>query len=157
VPTVACNPPIVGDVRLSAYPVGVTQVYSGTPTAHVSDAADLDWGWRTVCGWHGNRQLQAKWDTMNLARVVCRQLGYSEPLAQSERHALFELDETLPYQCASGHEKSLTQCREVDLLGEECTSAVVVSCRGSGLLYGPDEPRCGSAGLLVEKPRPSQS
>jgi hypothetical protein len=95
---------------------------------------------------------------MYLARVVCRQLGYAEPLAQTERHALFEflLDETLPYQCSSGNEKSLRQCREVDLLGGECTSAVVVSCGGSGLFYGPEEPRCGSAGLL-EKPRPGQS
>ncbi|KAG8469112.1 hypothetical protein KFE25_007630 [Diacronema lutheri] len=155
VTVIACNEPAVGDVRLTSYPVGVAQVFTGMGTAHVSDADDPDWGWRSVCGWHDSRQLGAKWEKMNLARVVCRQLGFLSASFQSEREGEGEVDETAPYQCNSGSEQELKQCKEQPsaLHGEECTSALVVGCKTGGEFYGPAEPRCGSAGVHG-KPRP---
>lgn len=211
---VACNEPAVGDVRLTSYPAGVAQVYTGVATARVPDKGSADWGWRTVCGYHENRQLQQKWcarptaaraaaaaatgtaaapraprlctagsltgwvpvvalmvaaslplhspafatnrpspprDKLNLAQVICRELSYESAISQSERHALFELavDETAPYQCNSGNEKSMKQCKEVpSALRTECASALVVECKASEAFSGPAEPRCGSAGVL---------
>lgn len=56
-----CNAPLVGEVRLASYPLGVAQVYTGVPTARVADAAHPDFGWRTLCGAHADRRLQPKW------------------------------------------------------------------------------------------------
>lgn len=97
----------------------------------------------------------ARREKMNLARVVCRQLGFLSASFQSEREGEGEVDETAPYQCNSGSEQELKQCKEQPsaLHGEECTSALVVGCKTGGEFYGPAEPRCGSAGVHG-KPRP---
>jgi len=151
IPMILCNAPIMGDVRLTSYPAGIAQMYTGEGSDHVWDPADPDFGWRTICGWHDHRSLTRNWNAKGMAQVICRQLGYASAVNQSERQAVFEMmvDEGSPVSC-SGSEPDVRRCRDVTRLmprnKRECTSGVFVRCGSNGAHLGPSEPVCGSSG-----------